>query len=73
MPESAFREEVKALGISIQGVMQFRYWRREQDASKNSPHLRTLYCLCAEVQKVQSLTSLDKYIVPKVPLQYTRC
>jgi hypothetical protein len=37
MPESVVREELDALGICVQGVMQLRPVRRHLDASKSRP------------------------------------
>jgi hypothetical protein len=37
MPESVVREELEALGIRVQGVMQLRSGRRDLDASKDRP------------------------------------
>jgi hypothetical protein len=37
MAESVVREELEALGISVQGVMQLRSGRRDLDASKDRP------------------------------------
>ena len=37
MPESVIREELEALDIHIQGVMQLRSFRRDQDPTKDHP------------------------------------
>jgi hypothetical protein len=37
MPDSVVREELESMGICVQGVMQFRSWRRDLDASKYRP------------------------------------
>jgi hypothetical protein len=37
MPESAVQEELSDLGINVQGVMQLRSGRRDQDAAKDRP------------------------------------
>ena len=37
MPESVVREELEALGIHVQGVLQLRSGRLDQDASKDRP------------------------------------
>lgn len=34
MPEDVVREELEALGICVQGVLQLRYGRRDQNVSK---------------------------------------
>ena len=38
MPESVMLEELRALDIHVQGVMQFRSCRRDQDPAKESSH-----------------------------------
>jgi methyl coenzyme M reductase subunit C-like uncharacterized protein (methanogenesis marker protein 7) len=37
MPESVDREELEALDIHVQGVMQLRSGRRDQDPAKDRP------------------------------------
>ena len=83
MPESAFREELESLGIQVQGVMQIRSGRRDQDPSKDrplTPHFIVSVARGPEVPKVRSLTGLcglrvkvETYVPPKGPLQCKRC
>jgi hypothetical protein len=61
MPESVVREELETLGIYVQGVLQLRYGRRDQDIGRESPqtpHLIVSVARGAEAQKVRSLTEL---------------
>jgi hypothetical protein len=37
MPESVVREELEAMDIRVQGVMQLRSDRRDQDPTKDRP------------------------------------
>jgi hypothetical protein len=37
MPEDVVREELETLGICVQGVLQLRSGRREQEASRTRP------------------------------------
>ena len=37
MPESIVREELDALGIRVQAVLQLRFGRRDQDVAKDRP------------------------------------
>jgi len=37
MPESVVREELESLNIRVQGVMQLRFGRRDQETAKNRP------------------------------------
>ena len=37
MPESVAREELKTLGIHVQGVTQLRSGRRDQEPTKDRP------------------------------------
>jgi hypothetical protein len=37
MPESVVREELESLNIRVQGVMQLRTGRRDQDPAKDRP------------------------------------
>ena len=41
MPESVFREELEALDIHVQRVMQLRSGHRDQDPAKDRPHTPT--------------------------------
>jgi hypothetical protein len=51
MPESVVREEVESLIIRVQGVMQFRSGRRDQDPAKDGPPSPTSLYLWREGQK----------------------
>jgi hypothetical protein len=83
MPESVVREELEALGIRVQGVMQLRSGSRDQDAARNrssASHFVVSVARGPEVQKVRSLTelcglrvSVETYVAPKDPLQCRRC
>jgi hypothetical protein len=58
MPERVVREELEALGIRVQGVMQLHCGRRDQDASKYrrpTPHFVMSVARGPEVQKVRSV------------------
>jgi hypothetical protein len=37
MPESVVREELESLNVQIQGVIQLRSGRRDQDPAKDRP------------------------------------
>jgi len=41
IPESVVREELETLGIHVQGVMQLRSGRRDQDPTKDRPPIPT--------------------------------
>ena len=61
MPESAVREELESLGIQVQGVLQLRFGRCDQDPSKDRPFIPHFIVSVArgpEVPKVRSLTGL---------------
>ena len=83
MPESVVREELEALGIRVQGVMQLRSGRRNQDTACDrppTPHFVVSVARGPEVQKVRSLSelcglrvSVETYVAPKAPLQCKRC
>jgi hypothetical protein len=83
MPESVVREELETLGIHVQGVLQLRSGRRDQDAARDrplTPHFIVSVARGAEAQKVRSLTelcglrvSVESYVAPKAPLQCKRC
>jgi hypothetical protein len=45
MPENVVREEVEALDIHVQGVMQLRSGRRDQDPAKDRPLTPPLHCI----------------------------
>jgi hypothetical protein len=62
MPESVFCEELEALGICVQGVMQLRSRRRDLDASKDRPLTPQIIVTVVRgpgVQKVCSLSELN--------------
>jgi hypothetical protein len=83
MPESVVREALGALGIHVQGVLQLRSGRREQDEARNrplTPHFIVSVVWGVEVQKVRSSTevcgfrvSVETYMAPKDPLQCKPC
>jgi hypothetical protein len=82
MPESVVREELEALGMCVQGVMQLRFGRPDLDASKDrplTPHFIVLVARGPGVQKVRSLSelcelrvSVETYVAPKGPVQCKR-
>ena len=45
MPEIVVREELEALDIHVQAVMQLRSGRREYDAAKDRPLTPPLHCI----------------------------
>jgi len=51
MPESAVREELESLNIRVQGEMQLRSGRRDQDPAKDRPPTPTSLCPWHEVQR----------------------
>jgi hypothetical protein len=77
MPESVVREELEALGISVQGVMKLRSGRRRQDAARDRPPTPYFVVSVArgpEVQKVRPLSELcgfrvcvETYVAPEAP------
>jgi hypothetical protein len=83
MPESAVREESESLGIQVQGVMQLRSGRRDQNPWKDrhpTPHFIVSVTRGPEVSRVRSVTglcglrvSVESYVPPKGPLQCRRC
>jgi hypothetical protein len=83
MPESVVREELESLNIRVQGVMQLRYGRRDQDPAKDRPptsHFIISVARGHEVSKVRSLTelcslrvSVQSYVAPKGTVQCKRC
>jgi hypothetical protein len=83
VPESVVREELESLNIHVQGVMQLRSGRRDQDPAKDrppTPHFIISVARGPEVSKVRSLTehcglrvSVESYVTPKGPLQCKRC
>jgi hypothetical protein len=83
MPESVVREELEAMDIHVQGVMQLRSGRHDQDPTKDrpvTPHFIVSVARGPEVSKVRSITelcglrvSVESYVAPKGPLQCKRC
>jgi hypothetical protein len=83
MPEDVVKEELENLGICVQGVLQLRLGRREQEVSKPcplTPHFIVSVVRGPDVAKLRSLTelcdlrvSVEIYIAPKGPLQCKRC
>ena len=83
MPESVVRQELESLNIRVQGVIQLRSGRRDQDPTKDrlpTPHFIVSVARGPEVSKVRSLTelcglrvSVETYVAPKGPLQCKRC
>jgi hypothetical protein len=83
MPESVIREELESLKIRVQGVMQLRSGRRDQDSAKDlfpTPHFIVSVARGPVVSRVRSLTELcglrmtvESYLVPKGLLQSKRC
>jgi hypothetical protein len=62
MPEIVVREELELLDIHVQGVMQLRSGRRDQDPTKDRPPTLTSSCQWREGQRclrcVHSLNSV---------------
>jgi hypothetical protein len=83
LPDAEIKEELEALHISVQAVMQLRSKRRDQDPEKDSPLTRNFIVSVArgsEVANVRSVTELrglrvqvETYIAPKGPQQCKRC
>jgi hypothetical protein len=83
MPEAEIKEELEALTISVQAVMQLLSERRDQDPEKDhpqTPHFVLSVARGPKQAKVRSLTELcglrvqvEKYVAPKGPLQCKRC
>jgi hypothetical protein len=82
MPEDVVREELGALGICVQGVMQLRWGLRDQNPEKDrpvTPHFIVTIARGPEVTKIHSITKLcglrvtvETYTAPKEPLQCKR-
>jgi hypothetical protein len=78
MPESDAREELESLNINVQGDMQLRSGRSDQDPAKDrppDPHFIVSLARGPQVSKVRSLTklcrwrmSVESYVAPKDPL-----
>jgi hypothetical protein len=83
MPEDVVREELGALGICAQGIMQLRSGRRVRDPEKDrpaTPHFIVTVARGPEVTKIRSMTQLcglrvtaETYTALKGPLQCKRC
>jgi hypothetical protein len=83
MLESVVREELETLNIRVQGVMQLRSGRRDQDPPKDrppTPHFIVSVARGPEMSGVRSPTelcglrlSVELYVAPKCPLQCKRC
>jgi len=61
MPESVVREELEALDIHVQEVMQLRSGRRDQDPAKDqplAPHFIVSVARGPEVSTLPSITEL---------------
>jgi hypothetical protein len=81
--ESGIKEELEALSISVQAVMQLLSKRRNQDPEKDcplTPHFVVSVARVPDVAKVRSLTEIcglriqvETYVAPKWPLQCKRC
>ena len=83
LSESDVRQELVALDIHVQAVMQLHSGRRDQDPSKDhplKPHFFLSVVRGPEVSKVRSITdlcglrvSVETYVASKGPLQCKRC
>jgi hypothetical protein len=83
MPEAEIREELEALHINVQAVMQLRSKRRNQDPEKDcllTPHFIVWFARGPDEVKVRTLTDLcglrakvETFNPPKGPLQCKRC
>jgi hypothetical protein len=83
MPESVVRRELESLNIRVQGVMQRRSCRGNQDHTKDRPPTTRFIVSVArdrEVSKVRYLTELnglrmtvETYVAPGCPLQCKHC
>jgi hypothetical protein len=83
MPENVIREELETMDIHVQGVMQVRSGRRDQDPTKDrpvTPYFIVSVARGPEMSKVRSITelcglrvSVESYEAPKGPLQCKRC
>jgi hypothetical protein len=78
-----YQEELEALSISVQAVMQLRSKRRNQDPEKDcplTPHFVVSVARGPDVANVPSLTEIcglrvqvETYVARKGPLQCKRC
>jgi hypothetical protein len=83
MTQTVVREEIKALGICVQGVLQLRSGRRDQDPEKNrpaTPHFIVSMARGPDVSNVREITqlcglrtSVESYTAPRGPLQCRCC
>jgi hypothetical protein len=82
MTQSGVLEELESLNIRVQGVMQPRFGRRDQDPSNDGPPTPFIVSVARgpDVSIVRSLTQLcglrvtvETYVAPKGPLQCKRC
>jgi hypothetical protein len=83
MPQAETKEELEAIHINVQAVMQLRSKRRDQDPEKRrplTPHFVVSVARGPDVAKVRSVTELcglrvqvETYTAPKGPLQCKRC
>ena len=83
MPEDVVKEELGALGIFVQGVMQLRSGHRDQNPEKDrpvTPHFMVMVARGPEVLKLRSISqvyglrvTVETYTAPKRPLQCKRC
>jgi hypothetical protein len=77
MPESDVQEKLESLNIRVQGDMQLRSGRRDQDPAKDrppNPHFIISVARGSEVSNVRSLAelcglrvSVESYVTPKGP------
>jgi len=83
LSESDVRQELVALDIHVQAVMQLHSGRRDQDPSKDrhlTPHFIVSVAPRPDVFKVSSITelcglrvSVESYLPRKGSLEYKRC
>jgi hypothetical protein len=83
MPEAEIKEDLEALHINVQAVMQLRSKRRDQDPVKDrplTPHFIVSVVRGPDVANVRSLTELcglrvnvETYTASKGSLQCKRC
>ena len=83
MPETVVWVELEALGICVQGVLQHRSGRRDQDPEKDrpaTPHFIVTMARVPDVSRVRAITQLcglritvESYTAPRGPLQCRRC
>ena len=83
MPESDMLEDLGSLDIHVQGVMQIRSCRRDQDPVKDcppTPHFIVSMTRGPEVSKVRALielcglrVSVETFVAPKSPVPCKRC